>query len=379
MGKKTSSKSSEKASTSTVTKGRIVERIVALMHDQPGVTVQRNQFLPPIGRKGRKREIDVLITTVVVGYQIRLALECKNEGRAIDSPSIEAFAAKLQDVGIAPQNGIFVSASGYTADAVERAKTVGLRTLTLRGLRDENLLGSISDAFQATIYLLLQVLSVTVTNTAPPMEAPDQIGSFGFYNEDGKLAALLPDFVWRAWQAGQLSAELGEHEAEFSLPSNLHQKVNGRDVETFVLKAKFRAMGLAVTLQGKAQNYALVNAADESVERVLTDVSFGSPNSMLPVTAITSEEQLQAFLSRSGAVRVTARMRLPRIGYGSFYWPPSERVVNTVKERWQAFADGKLSEFTLQDLEGTDLQTIWEPIAKDHPAHSWMKDETSQP
>src|SRR5579885_1210077 len=183
MAKKTSSKppKKERASSSTVTKGRIVERIVALMHDQPGVTVQRNQFLPPVGRKGKKREIDVLITAVVVGYPVRMAIECKNEGRAIDSPGIEAFAAKLQDVGIAPQHGIFVSASGYTADAVERAKTVGMRTLTLRGLRDEDLLGSIFDAFQSVIYLLLQVLNVTVTNTVPPTEGPGQIGSFGFY------------------------------------------------------------------------------------------------------------------------------------------------------------------------------------------------------
>jgi hypothetical protein len=53
MVRKAASKSSkkEKASSSTVTKGRIVERIVALMHDQPGVMVQRNQFLPPVGRK----------------------------------------------------------------------------------------------------------------------------------------------------------------------------------------------------------------------------------------------------------------------------------------------------------------------------------------
>jgi hypothetical protein len=171
---------------------------------------------------------------------------------------------------------------------------------------------------------------------------------------------------------------LGEHEVDFPLPSNLHQKVNGRAVETFALKAKIRIIGLAVTLQGKAQNYALVNAVDETVERVLTDVSFGVPNPKLPVTAITSEEQLQAFLSRPGAVQVTARMRLPRIVYGYLYWPPSERVMNMLKERWQVFADGKLAEqpmFTLQELEGTDLQTIWEPIAKEHPAHQWMKDE----
>jgi len=373
MAKKPSSKLSQKgkASSSTVTKGRIVERIAALMHDQPGVTVKRNQYLPPVGRKGKKREIDVLITAVVAGYPIRMAMECKNEARAIDSPSIEAFAGKLQDVGIAPQHGIFVSASGYTADAVERARTVGVRALTLRGLRDEELLGSISDAFQSVIYLLPQVLNVTVTNTVPPTEGPGRIGAFGFYNENGKLAAILPDLVWRAWHAGQLPAVLGEHEVALPLPSNLHQEVNGRTVETFALATNIRIIGLAVTLQGKAQQYALVNAADEAVERVLTDVSFEASEANLPVTSFASEEQLQAFLSRPEAVRVTTRLGLPRIMYGNLYWPPSARVVRMLKEHEQELMAGN-PVFTFQELEGTDLQTVWEPIAESHPAHQWM-------
>jgi hypothetical protein len=377
---KRSSKKKTGGTASTVSKGKIVERIAALMHDQPGVIVERNRRLPPVSGKGIKREIDVLLTATVAGYAVQMAIECKNEATAIGSPMIDAFVGKLQYVGIPPQQGIYVSASGYTTGAIERAKAAGVRTLTLRGLKDEDLLGSIADAFQSTIYLLLQVLNVTVTNTAPPTEAPDQIGLFGFYNEDGKLAALLPDFVWRAWHTGQLPSVLGEHEVDFPLPANLHQKVNGRVVETFALKAKIRITGLAVTLQGKAQNYALVNAADEAVERMFTDVSFGVPDPKMPVTAITSEEQLQAFLSRPGAVQVTTQLGLPRIVYNNLYWPPSERVMNTLKERWQAFADGKLSEppvFTLQDLEGTDLQTIWEPIAKEHPAHQWVKDEAS--
>jgi hypothetical protein len=33
-----------KGANSTTAQGRIVERIVALMHEQPGVTVERNKF-----------------------------------------------------------------------------------------------------------------------------------------------------------------------------------------------------------------------------------------------------------------------------------------------------------------------------------------------
>lgn len=89
-----------------------------------------------------------------------------------------------------------------------------------------------------------------------------------------------------------------------------------------------------VTLKGKAHEYTLVNAADEAIERVLTDVSFEAGESNLPITAISSEDQLQAFLSRPGAVQLTlGRMKLPRVIYGSFYWPPSERVMKILQDR----------------------------------------------
>ncbi len=378
---KRSSKKRAPGTTSTVSKGKIVERIAALMHDQPGVTVERNRRLSPVGGQGIKREIDVLLTGTLAGYRVQMAIECKNEATAIGSPMIDAFVGKLQYVGIPPQQGIYISASGYTTGAIERAKAAGMKTLTLRGLKDEDLLGSISDAFQSAIYLLLQVVNVTVTNTAPPTNASDKIGSFGFYHENGKLAALLPDFVWQMWRAERLPNLLGEHEVDLPLPSNLHQRVNGKVVETLALKASIRVIGLVVTLKGKAQEYTLVNAADETIEKILADVSFEAAESKLPVTAISSEDQLQAFLSRPRAVQLTlGRMRLPRIIYGYLYWPPSERVMKMLKERWQAFEAGELSEppvFTLQELEGTDLQTIWEPIWEEHPAGQVMRERTN--
>jgi hypothetical protein len=97
---KRSSKKKTGGTASTVSKSKIVERIAALMHDQPGITVQRNRRLPPVGGKGIKREIDVLLTASVAGYAVQMAIECKNEATAIGSPMIDAFVGKLQYVGI---------------------------------------------------------------------------------------------------------------------------------------------------------------------------------------------------------------------------------------------------------------------------------------
>src|SRR5437588_519942 len=123
-------KKSTKGAISTVSKGRILERIAALMHDQPNITVKLNQRLPPLSSKGIKREIDILLVCDIAGYPVRMAIECKNEDKPIGSPKIDAFVGKLQYVGIPPQYGIFISANGYTIGAIERAKAAGMRVLT---------------------------------------------------------------------------------------------------------------------------------------------------------------------------------------------------------------------------------------------------------
>ena len=70
------------------------------------------------------------MTTSVYGYPVRWVVECKNE-KLIGFEYIDAFVGKLKYVGIPSQSGIFVSASGYTKGAIERAKDDGIRALTL--------------------------------------------------------------------------------------------------------------------------------------------------------------------------------------------------------------------------------------------------------
>src|SRR6266567_1692559 len=125
-------------------KGKIVEHIVALMHKYPdtSVKVEQNVRLPTVLNKiGRKREIDVLLTRDIAGHSVQIAIECKNEQRPIDTPAIDAFAKKLQRVGV--RYGIYVSASGYTKDAIENAAADGIKTFTLKDLTKEVLHASI--------------------------------------------------------------------------------------------------------------------------------------------------------------------------------------------------------------------------------------------
>ncbi len=358
-----------KGENSTTAQGRIVERIVALMHEQPGVTVERNKYLPPVHGKGRKREIDILITGDLVGYPIQIAIECKDEAQAIGSPKIDAFVGKLQYLGISSRQSIYVSAQGYTTGAIERAKEAGIRLLTLRNLTDADLSHSITGAFQSTIYLLLQVMQMEVSNEVPP---PYTGEAMSFFDAEGNLSALFPDFIWQKWMTNEIPLTLGEHELDLPLPSELRQMVKGNTVETFGLKTKVRVIGVVVTLEGQTKGYQLNNIVNDTPERIFYDFSFSVPETSVPITTVLSEEQLLTLLNRPGSFQIiSSRILLPRISCGPIYWPPSERVVHLLHKRWQMFQDGEISELQPLDwkeVEGTDLSTVWEPIWEGHPA-----------
>ncbi len=112
-----------KGKRSTTAKGRLFETIVAGMYNEPDVKMEQNVYLDARCRgnkKRKKREIDILITGCIAGQPVRIAIECKNWSKKVGSPDIDGFIGKLSDVGI--PIGIYVSASGYTPDAIEYAK-----------------------------------------------------------------------------------------------------------------------------------------------------------------------------------------------------------------------------------------------------------------
>src|SRR5256885_1048312 len=99
-------------------KGNILEDLVAMMHEAPGVRVETRKKLPVLrSEMNRTREIDVLITSDVVGYKVQIALGCKNEAGPLDTLAVDNFVGILTEVGIPIQHGILVSANGYTRDA----------------------------------------------------------------------------------------------------------------------------------------------------------------------------------------------------------------------------------------------------------------------
>ena len=99
------------AADSNKAKGNLVEEIAALLHEGSGVTIERNAKVPVHPNSKRTREVDVLVTGMLAGYPLRIAIECKNYGKPIGVELIGVFKSKLEHIGIPPQHGIYISAS----------------------------------------------------------------------------------------------------------------------------------------------------------------------------------------------------------------------------------------------------------------------------
>lgn len=103
--------------------GKKTERLVRLIQETlkeiPETNIYSNFKIKNIS--GRKREIDVLIDSSINSMNIKIAIECKDYKRPVSVEKIEAFNSKCMRIeGISKK--VFVSTSGYQADAVEAAK-----------------------------------------------------------------------------------------------------------------------------------------------------------------------------------------------------------------------------------------------------------------
>ena len=58
---------------------------------------------------------------------------------ALDTAAVDNFVRILEETGIPVQQGILVSAKGYTKDARDAAKLRGVRTLVFEGLSADRL------------------------------------------------------------------------------------------------------------------------------------------------------------------------------------------------------------------------------------------------
>lgn len=312
-----------------------------------------------------------MLTAYVAGYPVNIAIECKNKAEPTEIEDIDAFIGKLDDVGIPCQHGIFISASGYTSGAIDRAKEGRIRTLLLTGLTEDHLSEAISKAYQYTVFLLPVVKEICfVTGEPKASELP------GFQNENGDICGLLPDLVWFQWQGGQIPAVIGEHKIQLPIPSGWQPIVDGKLTQLLAPStATIEIVGIVLKLTGKARWHSLIDMYDQKTDKFRLDVDFNIQRlqgKRVTFKHFFTEEKLRAWMEKHGDIRLVSRQKLPRIQLlNKFYYPMSERVAGIVMNRLIAYDAGQIPDpsiFIFNELEGSEMKNVWEPIWKGHYA-----------
>ncbi len=121
--------------------GKPLERFVFLVQetlkDKPDTRIHTNYKLP--NTAGRQREIDVYIEAIVHNIAINIAIECKSYRKAVSVDKIEAFNSKCNRIPVITKK-VFVSESGYQADAIEAAKYFNIDLLDVKHVSRELIL-----------------------------------------------------------------------------------------------------------------------------------------------------------------------------------------------------------------------------------------------
>jgi hypothetical protein len=327
-------------------KGDILEDLVAMMHEVPGVVVERRKRLPVLGStRGRRREIDVLITSNVAGYPVRLGIGCKNEAKPLDTAAVDNFVRILEETGIPVQQGILVSAKGYTKDAQEAAKLSGIRTLVFEGLSADRLGEEINAALQSTVFLLITQMNLNLL----PYVDESLDGGPPFVNavldlKDEPSAPQLFTCLWQLWMSGAISATIGDH--------FVNLKPKSAEATWHVIGA-VTVTGLIASVPGTFSHSILKNAEARGIERLRVSAKFEGIKGPLKLEPVNSEEALSAMVHKEPMSLVT-RVRVPRIVTSVGYWPPSEEAMQKAKA---LFDTGKT--VTFEDIESSNLAAAW--------------------
>ena len=325
-------------------KGDILENLVHNVFKVTGVQAEHDVHLPATDRSGRTRQIDVLLSVAadeLGNCPVRFPIECKNYGRKIGIEDIDCFFGKLHDVGIETKFGIFVAVSGYTSDAMDRAKSAGIRLLYAEGLTEERLALKIHDVLHGVVFW---VATWTISSSFHylPVPAPEP-GYCDFHVETGRsmqdwMTEAL-DEIWKLWISGQVPCKFAEYSVCVTSDNG------GPVISDLVVRAH------GIKLGGRVRSATLRVADTGKVERQHVQAETDLPEGTTLLSAYANEKELEGELAGS-AMRLD--VRTPRIIGPEMFWPPT---VETMQRLVEYVERGERPGFN--DLEGRNLLRAW--------------------
>lgn len=348
-------------------KGILLEQIVAMLHEVEGVKVETNVYLTPkSGDETRKREIDVLLTSNQIGYETRVAIQCKNYGKPITVGQIGEFRDLLEDVNIAVQHGIIVSVNGYQSGAIQRAKELGIKTFVLEGLDKTRLKKEVKDTFQYFVQLMVVVEEMQIISDIPDAYA------WGFWDDEKTLCGFVSDLVVSRWRNGEIPMKIGEYFFDLKIPKGWHQILNGNFVYPHSMSAKVRVVGYLAEMKGKFEEYKLKDADTNETEKFHLKADFDVINNLVKASReepIFTEEELQK-LKNGVKVSIENRIRLPKIFVNNHLEPFSQKAFDFLMKETANLTLEEISKLPIpriEQVEGDTFAPMQEPAAMGEP------------
>ncbi|CAL65857.1 restriction endonuclease [Christiangramia forsetii] len=121
-------------------KGKILEDTIRLIQESlistPNTKVFQNYLIK--NESGQKREIDILISSNINSFELKIAIECKNFNKKVPVKEIEAFQSKCERIKDIHKK-VFVSSLGYQKDAIQAANFFGIELQTADRLDKESI------------------------------------------------------------------------------------------------------------------------------------------------------------------------------------------------------------------------------------------------
>ena len=346
----------KKKSANSKKKGDLVEDVVALLHENQGVKVDRRIRLPSL-RQGtrRKREIDVLLTTDITGYPVRLAIECKNVEKPVGTKKIDEFIGRLQDIGIPESHGIYVSPVGYTSTGLSRALDAGIRPLKLEGLTSDRLEVAIHEAFQSIVYLMSRWSQVSrLDNVEQDAHSGGPFLRTVLGKELGFGTPAILTHLWLLWVNEKIPPLIGTHYIYIRLPEEFYFGRDESPLRNGIAIAEVEVTGQVASFRGKVKRLGLRHAQTAELEKLRFNAEFEEGPEEIKLISFLTEDDLGRFLS-SHPVVIQQRIRVPRIVSERTYWPPTRAAIQKIQE-----LKAKGEEITFEKVEGISLSRAGE-------------------
>jgi hypothetical protein len=268
---------------------------------------------------------------------------------------IDSFIGKLSDVGLPTQTSIFVSSSGYTEGAIDRAAEVGMKTLTVvPGVSDDSPI-HIQAALQSVVFMLCSYRQVSFKTDMPVEEGHHQY--LAFYDSHGQLKATIPDVIWSHWVSGDPPLQCGLYRRTINIPDEWKHTISGQRSIAYDYEVDVAVEAVVLQFAGNVVSHTLLDASSGKMSHGLSEVQFDRTNPT-GIVVVDSEEKLQELLSKREDVTINVgRIRIPRVMLGNnVLWPLSRQAGSLLHELEPELTD----DAKLKRVAEVNLASLWD-------------------